>query len=67
MEPELASSLQQYFKDRMVVHWPLHLSAQPRTRGPILYVNRCAADFTYIVLFIYELRAELGRRLEARV
>ena len=23
MEPELASSLQQYFKDRMVVHWPL--------------------------------------------
>lgn len=51
----------------MVVHWPLHLSAPPRTRGPILYVKHCTADFTYIVLFIYELRAELGRRLEARV
>ena len=42
------------------------LSAQSRTRGIILYVKHCTADFTYIVLFIYELRAELGR-LEARV
>ena len=67
MESHLASSLQQYFKDRMVVHWPLPLSAQPRTGGPILYAKHCTADLTYLVLFIQELRAEPERRLGARI